>query len=156
MDFETRFSRRGRFFARPGSRLKKLYQPQLDDSGHFELVEVGVEDIYDQIQSHKESVDIHVILERFVAGDTEALSRRQGNFGDFTEIPSSYAEMLNAVIAGEQYFNSLPVETRAKFGHSFQQWMIAMDKDDFAVKMGWIPPEDPSVSDSVEVITGES
>lgn len=138
MNFPTRYSDRERVYAAPGSRVHLIYQPVIDDDGVLDLVVTGQEDIYEQIQSHRDSVDINVLLQRFANGDSEALMRAQGTYGDFTTLPSTYAELLNSVIAGEHYFSQLPVEIRAKFGHSFQQWMAAMDDSaDFAAKMGW-------------------
>ena len=151
MRFSTRYDPHDRVTANSGSRLRILYQAQLDDEGRIDLVECGTEDLYAQIQSHADSVDIHTILRQFEAGDTEALMRRQGTFGDFTEMPKTYAEMLNAVIAGEQKFMELPVEVRARFGHSFQQWLAGMDNpDDFAEKMGWTQPKEEPVAPVVQ------
>lgn len=157
MRFPTRYDPHERVLTHGGSRIHKLYQAQLDDEGRIDLVETGEEDIYEMIQSHKDSVDIHTILRQFEAGDTEALVRRQGTFGDFTEIPRTYAEMLNAVIAGEQKFMELPVEVRARFGHSFQRWLAGMDNpDDFAEKMGWTQPkEEPAAPVVQEGVSAE-
>lgn len=153
MKFPTRYDSHERVTTNVGSRIHKLYQAQYDDEGRIDLVEVGEEDLYEAIQSHKDSVDIHVLLKQFQQGDTEALMRRQATFGDFTQVPSSYAELLNSVIAGEQYFNQLPVEVRARFGHSFSQWMVGMDKPDFAEKMGWsVPESEPAAASTVESV----
>lgn len=135
-EFRTQYHRK-RVRAKHGDRLKQLYRPQLDENGHLELVVDGTDDLYAYIQSHRDSVDLHVILQRYQAGDVTALDRAQANFADITEFPKTYAEMLNSVIAGEQYFNALPVETRAKFGHSFSNWMATMDTPEFAEKMGF-------------------
>lgn len=135
-EFRTQYHRK-RVRAKHGDRLKQLYRPQLDENGHLELVDDGTDDLYAYIQSHRDSVDLHVILQRYQAGDVTALDRAQANFADITEFPKTYAEMLNSVIAGEQYFNALPVETRAKFGHSFSNWMATMDTPEFAEKMGF-------------------
>lgn len=134
--FRTMYHRK-RVRAKSGSREKDLFRPQLDEHGHLELVPDGKEDLYAQIQSHRDSVDIHIMLERYQAGDASVLQRAQGTFADLTEFPKTYAEMLNSVIAGENYFNALPIETRAKFGHSFHKWMSAIGTEDFAEKMGF-------------------
>lgn len=126
----TQFRPRARFRANSGSREKILYAPQVAKDGTYELVESGREDLYASIQSHAESVDIHVILDRYARGDLGALSRVQGVYADVTGVPGTYAEMLNLVVAGEVQFNSLPLETRAKFDHSYAKWIAAMD--DFA------------------------
>lgn len=134
-----------RVYANPGDPVKTIYSPVFDDEGNFDLQPSGEEDLYAYIQSHAESVDIHVILERFARGDVTALSKVQGTYGDFTTIPKTYAELLNSVIQGEQQFMSLPVETRAKFGHDFRKWMAAMDDmDNWLSLMGLSPAADPT------------
>lgn len=127
MNFRTQYQPRERVVANPGQREKALWSPVFDKDGGFELKESGREDLYAFIQSHSASVDIHVILERFACGDVSALSKVQGTYGDFTTVPKTYAELLNSVIQGEQYFLSLPVEVRAKFGHDFNKWLVSMD-----------------------------
>lgn len=144
MKTSTQYDAHARVYSNPGIREKILYGPKFDDHGHMELVETGRENLYDYIQSHKDSVDIKLILDRFARGDTAALSQRQGFYGDFTQMPTTYAEALNAMISAENYFNSLPVETRAQFNHSFQQFLAQMDKPDFTIKMGFQPAQVPS------------
>lgn len=132
VQIRTQFQERARVHANPGSREKILYSPQFADDGSMELIEAGKENLYEYIQSHKESVDINVILKRFARGDVTALQRRQAMFGDFTDAPSTYAEALNSMIVAEQYFNSLPLETRAKFDHNFHRFLVSLDRPDFA------------------------
>lgn len=127
VSLSTQFRPRTRFWTNPGSREKVLYAPEVAKDGTYVLVENGTEDLYAAIQSHAESVDIHVILDRYARGDLGALSRVQGVYADVTGMPGSYAEMLNLVVSGEAQFNSLPLETRAKFDHSFAKWIAAMD-----------------------------
>lgn len=127
VSLSTQFRPRTRFRANSGSREKVLYAPQIAKDGTYELVESGRDDLYAAIQSHAESVDIHVILDRYARGDLGALSRVQGVYADVTGVPGTYAEMLNLVVAGEAQFNSLPLETRAKFDHSYAKWIAAMD-----------------------------
>lgn len=141
--FRTQFTPRVRVESNVGSRIHTLFQGRVDANGSLELVESGYEDIYEQIQSHKDSCDIHLILQRYANGDVAALSKAQGVYGDFTEIPKTYADLLNAVISGEHYFNSLPVETRAQFDHSFYKFMASMDKPGFLETLGLVPA--PSV-----------
>lgn len=129
---KTQFQEHARVHANPGSREKVLYSPQFNEDGTMQLIEAGKENLYEYIQSHKESVDINVILKRFARGDVTALQRRQAMFGDFTDAPSTYAEALNSMIVAEQYFNSLPLETRAKFDHNFHRFLVSLDRPDFA------------------------
>lgn len=92
--------------------------------------------LYSFIQSHADSVDIHVLLARYKNGEVDALSRVQGAYGDFTDMPTTYAELLNRVNEGKAFFESLPVDIRAKFDHNFAQFMAGMDKPDFLDKLG--------------------
>ena len=115
--FSTQYRPRTRFISNVGQRERILYQPKFDENGVMDLVESGKEDLYDFIQSHAEAVDIHVILARFQNGDIDALSRVQGAYGDFTNMPTTYADLLNRVNEGQSFFNSLPVDIRAKFNH---------------------------------------
>lgn len=136
MEFRTQFQSRERVFASPGSRIKPVYSPVYDDNGVLDLEQTGQENLYDYIQSHKDSVDIHKILQKFENGDVTVLSKVQGVYGDFTQLPATYAEALNAVISAEQTFNSLPVETRAKFNHSFSQFLAKSGSPEWLAAMG--------------------
>lgn len=143
--FRTQYDPSERVYAEPGSPVKTLYSPVFDKSGVWHLEESGKHDLYAEIQSHADSVDIHVILQRFQSGDVSVLQRVQGTYGDFTSMPKTFAEALNTMIAAEQYFMSLPVETRAQFGHNFNQFIASMDAPDFTSKMG-LDPKLPSES----------
>lgn len=141
MSFRTQYMDHPRLYQEPGSREKILYSPVFDRKGVMSLEESGVENLYDYIQSHAQSVDIHVLLQRYQQGDLTVLSRVQGTYGDFTQMPTTFAGALNTLIAAEQYFDSLPVEVRAKFGHSFSQFIASMDSADFARSMGIDVPD---------------
>lgn len=155
MVFPTQFDARDRTISNVGDRIKQLYEARVDNNGAIDLVEAGRENLYDYIQSFKESCDINTIVKRFAAGDTDVLARRQATYGDFTQLPGTYAELLNTVIQGENYFNSLPLETRAKFNHSFREWMASLDNmPEFVEKMGF--SENSSHSNTEQSVPNES
>lgn len=136
--FTTQFNGRRRIRQPVGSGEVVTYTPKLSDAGDFELVETGKRDLYGEIQSHRDSCDIYVLLNRYQKGDLEALSRVQGSYGDFTEMPKTFAEVLNAMIAGEQMFNSLPLHVRQKFDFSLEKFMLGMDNmPDWLEKVGF-------------------
>lgn len=154
MVFPTQFDARDRTISNVGDRIKQLYEARVDNNGTVDLVEAGRENLYDYIQSFKDSCDINTIVKRFAAGDTDVLARRQATYGDFTQLPGTYAELLNTVIQGENYFNSLPLETRAKFNHSFREWMASMDNmQEFVEKMGF--SENSSHSNTEQPVPNE-
>lgn len=138
----------------PGDPDKVLYSPSFDSFGHMELKEVGKESLYQFIQSHKESTDIRVILARFTAGDTTALTKRQMFYADLTEFPTTYADVVNTMHGAEDYFTHLPVEVRAKFGHDFNKFLASLDNPQTLVDLGIvssqssISPEQPSTEPS--------
>lgn len=146
--FQTQFREPERHHSEPGKRMHKVYGPVFDDNGRLHLEEKGEESIYDYIQSFAESVDIHVIMKRFTNGETDVLSKVQGFYGDFTGLPVNYAQMLNTVQDGERLFESLPVEQRAKFGHSFNEFMTSLCDGSLMERLGIVEDKpDPSPSE---------
>lgn len=148
--FKTQFDSRERVPANPGSTVRILYSPKFDEKGVMSLVESGKENLYEFIQSHKESCDIHVILERFARGDVSALERVQGTYGDFSNMPRTYADMLNLVHSAEDAFSNLPVDERAKYGHSFERWLTEFGPD--PEKVADTQPAKPPVDAVVEKV----
>lgn len=135
--FRCQFDPHDRVFQEVGCPVQPTYSAKYDTDGVLDLVQTGEVNLYDQIQSHRDSVDIHVLMQRFEAGDVDCLSQAQGIYADVSGMPTTYAEVLNAVIQGQQTFDQLPLDVRAKFGHSFSEWLSAMDKPDFAERMGY-------------------
>lgn len=149
--FKTQFDSRERVYANVGSPVRVLYSPKFDDKGVMDLVETGRENLYEFIQSHKESCDIHVILERFARGDVGAIERVQGVYGDFSNVPKSYADMLNLVHSAEDAFSRLPVDERAKYGHSFERWLTEFGPE--PDKVVDTQPAKPPVEQVVEQVS---
>lgn len=125
--FKTQYQNHERIPATLGTKVKRLYTPKYTEDGTLELVESGLENQYDYIQSYKDSVNIHVLLEQYARGDINALSKIQGTYQDYSDMPRNYAEMLNMVITAESEFDRLPVEVKAQFGQSYERWLIEMD-----------------------------
>lgn len=149
MKFRTQYDPHDPVYQEPGSPEKLIYSPRYDDSGVLDLVVTGKEDLYGYIQSHKESTDIHVLLKRFANGEEDVLQRMQGFYGDVTSMPKTYAEVLNAVIVGEETFARLPVDVKQRFDNSFAVWLSSMDSPDFAERMG-VKAESPLTPQQVQ------
>lgn len=133
MNFPTMYDRgkSGRTYSAVGSPDKVLYSAKYSDDGTVALTEKGKESLYDYIQSNRDSCDINLLVARFANGDVDALSKVQGAFGDFTQFPKTYAELLNRVNQGRLLFDELPLDIREKYNYDFGQFMAAMDKPDF-------------------------
>lgn len=136
MQFKTQYDARDRIFSDPGSPEHITYAGHYDEKGRVVLEESGRENIYDFIQSHAESCDIHVLMKRYQNGDVDALSQKQGFYGDFLDFPKTYAEALNHMNEMERQFMALPVETREKFGNSFTEFLAASAEPDFLERLG--------------------
>lgn len=142
--FLTQYSgERLRPLSNPGNPVKITYGGRYDEKGRVVLEEKGRENLYDFIQSHKDSVDINHILARFTNGETDVLSKVQGFYGDVTSFPSNYAEALNRIQECEEMFRTLPVETRAKFNHNFSEFLAATTSPDFMEQIGAVKKETP-------------
>lgn len=131
------------------------YSPYYDDNGVLQLRENGKKNLYQEIQSHKLSCDIHYILKRFANGEMDVLSKVQGAFGDFTNLPKNFAEVMNLTIDAQNHFDSLPVEVKQKFDNNFVQYMQSFGSDDWAMKVGLVKDQ-PAVSSESEVKFDES
>lgn len=136
MEFKTQYDARDRIFSDPGSPEHITYAGHYDEKGRVVLEESGRENLYDYIQSYAESCDIHVLMKRYANGDVDALSQKQGFYGDFLDFPKTYAEALNHMNEMERQFMALPVETREKFGNSFTEFLAASGEADFFERLG--------------------
>lgn len=136
MEFKTQYDARDRIVSNPGSPIHITYAGHYDEKGRVVLEESGRENIYDQIQSHAESCDIHVLMKRYLNGDVTALSHAQGQYLDATQFPKTYADMLNFVNEQERAFMALPADVRAKFGNSFTEYLAASGEPDFLDRLG--------------------
>lgn len=134
--FKTQYDARDRIQSNPGCPIKQLYSGSYNERGQVELKEDGTENLYDFIQSFAESTDIHAIMRRFENGEVDVLEKVQGFYGDVTEMPKTYAEALQRIADSEKVFMSLPVDVRAKFGHSFSEFLAASNDDDFLERLG--------------------
>lgn len=139
--FKTQYDARDRIQSHPGNPIKQLFSGSYNERGQVELKEDGTEDLYAFIQSFADSTDIHAILKRYQNGEVDVLEKVQGFYGDITEMPKTYAEALQRIADSEKVFMSLPVEVRAKFGHSFSQFLAASQEDDFLDRLGFKPIE---------------
>lgn len=160
--FDTQFSRKGqRVTAEVGSGMKPTYKMHVDDDGKRELRKSGEYNLYAEIQSYKDSVSIDYILSRFVNGDDSALSRVQGVYGDFTEMPKTMAELQQRVIDAENLFNQLPLDIRAQYNHSASEFFAQLDSDktkaifDADTKSTVVTPEVVTSEVTPDVVKGD-
>lgn len=136
-----------------GDRYHITYEPVVNPDGTISLVENGKEDIQAKIDSYREKTDIAYIIKRLEMGDTSVLNQNNPMYGDFTDMPKSYAEVLQLVIDAENSFYKLPLDTRNKFDNDYKQWLAQAGSLEWSERMGFIKEEEQKID---EVKTDES
>lgn len=134
MRFDTKFDERPRrMCSHVGEPVKKQFVGRYDYNGNVELVEEGIRNVYDEIQSYADECSMDNILRRFAAGDVSVLSKSQGVFVDASQLPEHFVDMCNLVADVERKFNLLPVEERAAYENNFVKYALGQRVADAAV-----------------------
>ena len=128
MRIEDRFEHSLKFVSCPGNPLHYVRHGIIKDDGTIELVEDRIENTDDLIDAQREAADINNILARISNGEIGLLNQKNGFYGDFTEFPKTYAEMLDLMHRGEEFFNKLPAETKEKYNNDFNQFFVNFDQ----------------------------
>lgn len=128
--FNTLFDRingSDHFFTDPGSQLHPRWNVKYDKNGVKDLVHIPGDDIdtYSAIQSHADSVDIHVLLKKLENGDFSALDRAAALYLDVSELPDSPIGIFQLLSDARNNFDALPLDTRAAFNNSFEQFIAS-------------------------------
>lgn len=123
------------FVSCSGDLYHVLYTSHVNSDGTIDLVESGKDDIREYINSFREQTDISFILRQIALGNTSGLTDKQPMYGDFTQLPKSYAEALQLVYDAEERFMGLPVDVRNQFDNDFKQWFAQAGSDQWFEKM---------------------
>lgn len=145
-----------------GSPIRTLYKPVVDKKGNIELEECGKENTQEIIQSYAESCDIQLILQNAMMGDVSGLQKVQGFYGDFTQMPKTYAELLQLQIDAQNTFNSLPPDVRKSFDNDVNKFLMSAGEKDWLKKLGIdpdlnniVPKESSEAANTSETGKGE-
>ena len=96
------------------------------------IVPVGNSSLYDSIQSHADSVDIHKILERCaMANDYSILNRMPADFMDCTSMPKTLAEAHAMIQDARNYFDKLPIDLKNKFDNNYIEFISSIGSKKF-------------------------
>ena len=94
-------------------------------------------------QSAKDEADINVLVRRFGLDGIMPQDVRAPTYGDFTGL-GSYQEALNALLAAQQSFMSLPAHVRSEFDNDPHRFVSFCSDDanyDRMLDMGLAAPE---------------
>lgn len=129
--FRTVFDRI-RVNSNPGSPFLNDYKISYDDDGARILVKSGEINVYNQIQACRDSVDINMILERYInVGDPSILNVKPTFYGDVSEIPTNFADILKLGAEAENTFNSLTPEQKAIFDNNKDVFFASIGTEKF-------------------------
>lgn len=145
--FRTQYDTPIRKYTNCGSPEKIVYGSKLDKNGDIVLYVKGKENIYKLIQADADSVDINLMLKKFMAGDEEALIKRKAFYEDITDMPDSRFEAINLVNESKWTFEELPVRVKEKFDNNFEKWLATAQTPDWYEKMEMV--KDVSVKNNV-------
>lgn len=144
----------------PGSRYKPVYAPKVKKDGTIEVVPAGVEDFDAYINSFKEQTDIAFIIAKLNQGDTSVLQKHVGLYGDFTHMPSTFAEVLQLQIDAQRAFDSLSPDVKRKFDNDVNKFIAGAGSKEWfdtmehllpdSMKEVYAPASDPVVQDEVK------
>lgn len=139
--FDTKYSGRVRkMVSHVGDPVKTEFIGHYDYNGNIELVENGIRNLYDEIQSYADECSMDNILRRFASGDVSVLSKSQGVYVDASKLPEHFVDMCNLVADVEREFNLLPVEERAKYENNFVKFALGQ-RDTNAVVTPSVEPQ---------------
>lgn len=116
------------FVTNPGTPLHKVMHGEVQDDGTIKLVVDRIEDTDEIINAQAPATRIENIMARIQAGDINLLNQKQGFYGDVTNLPKTYAEMLDLMHKGEEFFNKLPVDVKEQYNNDFGQFFANFDE----------------------------
>ncbi|AZL82850.1 internal scaffolding protein [Apis mellifera associated microvirus 9] len=85
-------------------------------------------------QEFADSVDVNKIVAHFTrTGRLENVRTANAKFADMSQLPGSYHESLNLVVAAREAFDALPSDIRRHFGNDVQEFLRAAHDNPDAV-----------------------
>lgn len=119
------------FLSNPGDPIRQDYIA--NEQG--DPIPSGKTNLYEEIQSHRASVELSTLLQRFAAGDETALNKIEGIYADVADAPSSLAELHERVRQAEEYFRDLPEGLRALFNDNPIEYVMSVGSTEFLDKI---------------------
>lgn len=136
IDFGTMYGEHIKVISDPGDPFKEECQLRVVD-GEMTLEVTGKSAWYDYIQSHKDSVDIHKILERCKQlDDYSILNRMPAEFMDTVDYPKNLAEAFASIQDARNYFDQLPLEIKQKYDQNFLDFISDIGSEKFNSVVG--------------------
>lgn len=120
----------------PGSEFTDDYAYEYHKDGTKDLIIVGHTNLQEKIQSWKDYTSLKLMLARFEQGDENALNRVKGMYADMTDMPKTYAEMVERVESCREAFNGLDPDIKEKFGNNSDVFWSLFGTAEFVERIG--------------------
>lgn len=105
-----------RMLSNPGCSMRPIYQAKNDPDGNRRLVKVGERNQTEEIQTFRDSCDLHKIIERCtLTGDYSPLVQRQPIYMDCTQMPHDLMEAHKAMDFAQKVYNNLTNEQKQSY-----------------------------------------
>lgn len=144
MIWKTQFDVHDRVISNSGLPVEPVYYPVIDkETGHYELeVSSEVRPVYEEIQSYAESCDVKKIVQRYLAGDVNALDKVQALYGDLTMMPKNIFEFFELEARVDDIFSKLSPDVKERFDNSSMQYamLASTDPEEFFRRQNMDPP----------------
>lgn len=122
MKFRTKYER-NEVFTDPGDPIRIIYGAKYDKNHNLVVEEKSKENFYAYINSFADSVDINVLVARFINGDREALIQRAGAYIDISDMPTNLNDFIALSQSGNALWNTLDVATKEKFNNNVMEFV---------------------------------
>lgn len=141
------------FTSDPGSRFRPVYGSRIAPDGSLYLEKQDEIDLRAEYNAQRDQTDMSYILARLNIGDTSVLNRRAAMYGDFTEVPKSMAEVMQAAINAESAFAHLPLSVRDQYLQDWHKWLADAGSEKWLKVMSdFLPAVDPKQTSIEEVV----
>ena len=119
MKFRNQFTADSNVFvSNPGSKIVADYGLVTAEDGSTSVGVIGEKNLDAIIQSNKDTGNVALLVAKYNAGDEEALNSVRGVYGDFRNMPTTYAEMVSRLNECRSLFEALPVDIKEQFDNN--------------------------------------
>lgn len=125
-----------------GSRYRQTYIRGADG----QLVEAGVEDVFDSIQKAGDGLVLADLIRRAERGDETAIPEPVDSFVDLTNAPKDLLEAHMMLSDAQSKYDSLPANVKAVFNNDFSTMLTAISDGSIVSKLSQLAKKDPVVS----------
>ena len=133
--FKTAYAERPEYNTPTGETVIPIYEHKINKYGEKHLEKTGEKDIYAEIQTYLEESKIENAINRVIAGDVSAL-RPDGQYLDCTQMPKNLMEAQSMIQDMQNMWTKLPLDLRAKYNHSVEEFIAAAGKKEWLEDMG--------------------